>query len=172
MGQKGQKKAQPTLNKHEVADCMIMLRSSNTCSAIHCTSLATNSCSVRNSLPAMNTASPTSAYLQHHHFWKSGAKRSSQIRCFKTPLSISSLCSQLPQCNPSCTRVTQRSSVDRKVFCLLFSKQFCFQDVIVCCGKAPSHCLETQLLGNICSKTKSNKSTSLHLISSDGKGFS
>lgn len=122
MGQKGQKKAQPTLNKHEVADCMIMLRSSNTCSAIHCTSLATNSCSVRNSLPAMNTASPTSAYLQHHHFWKSGAKRSSQIRCFKTPLSISSLCSQLPQCNPSCTRADSEVLCGQKGFLPAFLK--------------------------------------------------
>lgn len=129
-----------------------------------CLWLLTNSCSVRNSLPPTNTASPSFCWSLTPSFLEISCQEIFQIRRFKTPLTVSFLCSQHPQCNPSCTRTDSEVQCEQNgFFCLLFLEQFGFQDVTVCCGKAPSHCLETQLLGSICSKTKQQK----HKSSSD-----
>lgn len=88
--------------------------------------LLTDSCSDRNSLPATNTlasslASPSFCLSLTPSFWKSGAKRYSQSRCFKTPLTVSFLCPQLSQCSPSCTRNDSEVLCGQKVFSACFS---------------------------------------------------
>lgn len=99
------------------------------------------------------------------------------------PHALKKIRSQFPSCarptppprhNPSCRGPDAELLWGQGAFSVCFSpRQLSFQDAMVCCGKAPSHRLETGLLGSINSKTMRQRRREVCIWPPRmGKGFS